>query len=285
MGSGNLLTTKEVAELLRVHPKQVYRLLKRGLPAARVGDEWRFDRADVLHWTGAPTVPENPASAVIPQPSVPPLLAANGDCAIELLLELAKSEGGPLLGLVSSDHTSGAELLAQNRVLVAGQHGGASAPPGSKWARLHLMTREVGLASRAHSRQRLLAALVGRRLASRPSTAGVRRRLDRALERAGTDLPSAYRNAVELDSHRAVVLAVASGSAEIGLATHAWASMAGLRFQPLGSEAYDLAIAAEHLGDARVVALCELVQSARLRKQLRDRFGYGVGKTGELRVG
>ncbi len=33
------LTTREVAELLRVHPKHVYRLRKRGLPAHRVGDE------------------------------------------------------------------------------------------------------------------------------------------------------------------------------------------------------------------------------------------------------
>ena len=39
-----LLTTVEVAEVLRVHPKHVYRLLKKGLPARRVGAEWRFDR-------------------------------------------------------------------------------------------------------------------------------------------------------------------------------------------------------------------------------------------------
>ena len=31
-----LLTTDEVAEVLRVHPKHVYRLLKKGLPARRV---------------------------------------------------------------------------------------------------------------------------------------------------------------------------------------------------------------------------------------------------------
>src|SRR5208283_3172516 len=42
-----LLTTNEVARLLRVHPKHVYRLLKRGLPAHRVGDEWRFDEDEV----------------------------------------------------------------------------------------------------------------------------------------------------------------------------------------------------------------------------------------------
>src|SRR4051794_27145097 len=43
-----LLTTEEVASLLRVHPKHVYRLLKKGLPARRVGSEWRFERGEVL---------------------------------------------------------------------------------------------------------------------------------------------------------------------------------------------------------------------------------------------
>ena len=37
------------------------------------------------------------------------------------------------------------------------------------------------------------------------------------------------------------------------------------------------------LGDARVVALCEICQSGLFRRQLRDRFGYGVDRTGELR--
>ena len=46
-----LLTTEEVAKLIRVHPKHVYRLLKKGLPARRVGSEWRFDRDEVMAWS------------------------------------------------------------------------------------------------------------------------------------------------------------------------------------------------------------------------------------------
>ena len=34
-----------------------------------------------------------------------------------------------------------------------------------------------------------------------------------------------------------------------------------------------------------VVALCELVQSAAFRQQLRARFGYDVSETGEQRIG
>jgi putative molybdopterin biosynthesis protein len=301
MALPTLLTTKDVAALLRVHPKQVYRLLERGLPAVRVGDEWRFERDEVLRWAtlgdprrrDAPAAPDIPAthasaaavSAAGSSSQPPPLLAANGDCAIELVLGELRRDGGPLLGFVLDDHAGAASLLGAGRVLVAGQHGGAAAPSGMKWARFHLMTREVGLCARSRSRQRLENALVGRRFASRPQTAGVRRRLDAVLKGRGTDLSSAYQNAIELDSHRAVVLAVCSGQADIGLTTHAWARVAGIAFQPLDSEAYELVVNAEQLGDPRLIALAELLQSGRLRKRLRDGFGYGVSKTGELRVG
>lgn len=304
MTSPTLLTTRDVADLLRVHPKHVYRLLKRGLPAVRVGDEWRYEREAVLHWAAQasrqaaqpvavvaaaavaaePAAPaQSPSPALVAGPA-PPLLAANGDRAVELVLEALRDAGGPLLGLVLDDHAGSARLLASGQVLVAGQHGGNETPPGAKWARLHLMTREVGLCARARL-HKLDASIAGRRIASRPPTAGVRRRLDAALTKAGADLSSVYRNAVELESHRAVVLAVGAGRADVGLTTHAWAASAGLQFRALGSESYELVVQAASLGDARIIALAELLQSGRLRKRLRDGFGYGVNKTGELRVG
>ncbi|MCX4246226.1 helix-turn-helix transcriptional regulator [Paraliomyxa miuraensis] len=52
-----LLTSAEVARLLRVHPKHLYRLLRRGLPGHRLGrGHWRFRRDEVLAWMSAATV-------------------------------------------------------------------------------------------------------------------------------------------------------------------------------------------------------------------------------------
>ena len=46
-----LMTVQEVADYLRVTDKTIYRLLKRGkIPAARVGRQWRFDRAAIDEW-------------------------------------------------------------------------------------------------------------------------------------------------------------------------------------------------------------------------------------------
>jgi molybdate-binding protein len=80
-------------------------------------------------------------------------------------------------------------------------------------------------------------------------------------------------------------MAVLRDEAEVGLASHAWAVAAGLGFLHLASEAYGLVLRAEDLGDPRVVALCEIAQSATYRKKLRGGFGYDPRKAGEIRVG
>ncbi|MCL2825491.1 MAG: helix-turn-helix domain-containing protein, partial [Polyangiaceae bacterium] len=45
------LTTTEVAAVLQIHPKHVYRLIKKGLPAHRVGGQWRFLSEEILEWS------------------------------------------------------------------------------------------------------------------------------------------------------------------------------------------------------------------------------------------
>ncbi|MBA7484518.1 Regulator of RpoS [subsurface metagenome] len=46
-----LMTLEEVSQYLRVTRKTVYRLLRRGsIPAARVGHQWRFNKASIDEW-------------------------------------------------------------------------------------------------------------------------------------------------------------------------------------------------------------------------------------------
>lgn len=46
-----LMTLEEVANYLRVTEKTIYRLLdKRGIPATKVGHQWRFDRGAIENW-------------------------------------------------------------------------------------------------------------------------------------------------------------------------------------------------------------------------------------------
>jgi putative molybdopterin biosynthesis protein len=274
--SERLLTTDEVAALLRVHPKHVYRLLKRGLPGRKVGGEWRFLEAEVLAWPGAAPAPvEGPVLA-----QRPPLVAANGDVALELLLELANRRGPPLVGFVRVDREGALAMLAQGAVLAAGCHG-AGFPPRlgeERLARLHLVRREVGLAVREGPVPEL-DQLHRLRFAGRPPTAGVVVHFERALVEASARKP----RGTALGSHRDVAGAVLRGEADVGLMTSAWAYWAGLSFRALASEDYGLVVRALDLGRPEFVRLCEVAQGADFRSRLLALPGYDTTDAGAIR--
>jgi excisionase family DNA binding protein len=282
-----LLRTHEVAELLRVHPKHVYRLLKKGLPARRVGGEWRFSRNDVLAWSGGGETLSSSTSgtSTLAESAPPSIVAANGDVVVRLLLELSAQLGPPLVGFVQSDNRTAAELLEKGMVLAAGAHAGGfpSHLGKERVARLHLVMREVGLMGRQGSKPPELKDLNRQRLASRAPSAGVRAYLDQALKKAGLSPEKIHRRAVILDSHLDVVCAVAAGRVDVGLGSRAWGERAGLSFTPLATEAYGLIVKARDLGDPRVVRLCEVAQSTDFHSRISEVAGYDPVGAGDIR--
>jgi len=284
-----LLKTEEIAKVLRVHPKHVYRLLKKGLPARRVGSEWRFSRDEVLAWSGGKPAREEPgvgrAEVASGEPAPPALIAANGDVAVWALLRISTTLGPPLLGFVQADMGAAAELLRRRAVLAAGAHAGGfpSHVGEERVARLHLVQREIGLVYPKAARPMRIKDLLRRRFASRPSSAGVRTCLDEALRGEGLDPAKVHKKALLLDSHLDVVLAVAAGRADVGLASRAWGERAGLGFSPLASEAYGLIVKARDLGDGRVVRLCEVAQGKQFRDEVGAIPGYDTSGAGDIR--
>jgi excisionase family DNA binding protein len=52
-----ILTAKEVGEILRIHPSTLYRLVREGrIPAFRIGSEWRFLKDQIVHWIAVQTI-------------------------------------------------------------------------------------------------------------------------------------------------------------------------------------------------------------------------------------
>jgi excisionase family DNA binding protein len=53
-----VLTVKEVADYLRVHPSTVYKLLhKQQVPAFKIGSDWRFNKEQVDRWMAEQSKP------------------------------------------------------------------------------------------------------------------------------------------------------------------------------------------------------------------------------------
>jgi len=250
-----------------------------------VGAEWRFDRSDVLVWSGGASPGRDSPAAVAATAAPPALVAGNGDVALMSLLRLSAERGPPLLGFVQADRSTSLELLAKGAVLAAGAHAGGfpTHVGGERAARIHLVNREIGLLQRKGTKPLHLEDLEQRVLASRPASAGVRVHLDAALHAAQVDPAVAHRRALLLPSHLEVVLAVASGRAEIGLASRAWGERAGLVFHPLATESYGLIVKACDLGDARVVRLCELAQGEEFRTEIGKIPGYDTNGAGDIR--
>jgi len=46
-----VLTVKEICDLLQVHPSTIYKLIQQGkIPSFRVGSDWRFRRDLIERW-------------------------------------------------------------------------------------------------------------------------------------------------------------------------------------------------------------------------------------------
>ena len=49
--SDEILTIREVADLLKINEKTAYRLAAAGkIPGFKVGGSWRFDRQEIANW-------------------------------------------------------------------------------------------------------------------------------------------------------------------------------------------------------------------------------------------
>ncbi|MBN1962459.1 MAG: hypothetical protein JW841_16110 [Deltaproteobacteria bacterium] len=133
-------------------------------------------------------------------------------------MRIAAKHGPPFMGQVLADMGIGAKLLQQGAVLASGAR--ASGFPNhivkERIARLHLVQREIGFIYPTSEHPFVIENIVNKRIASRPSTAGVRAHFDKALKSFGIDAYELHcNNATIHESHLEVVLAVVSGKSQI----------------------------------------------------------------------
>jgi len=108
--------------------------------------------------------------------------------------------------------------------------------------------------------------------------------LDFELKRAGIDPVSIPGYDRVVSTHIAVALAVKSGEADAGMCVYSAAHALGLKFVPVATERYELAIRKEHAEDPRIKRLIAAIQSQEFKDILRSLGGYDTKETGFIRT-
>ncbi len=286
-----LMTTREVAEYLRLKERKVYELVRTGaIPCTRVTGKWLFPKALIDRWL----LEHGEGGAHEMRPTPAPVVAGSHDP----LLEWAVQASGCGLALLFGGSLDGLSRFARNEAVTAGLHipdsqgmednvsavreaGTGREPVLIEWARRRqgLMVAPgdpLGIAG--------LADLVtrGARLIDRQPGAGSRLRLDRLLEEAGiaradlaiVDEPAINENDVAREVH--------AGHADAGLGIEAAAREAGLEFLPLADERFDLLVGRRDYFEPPFQALLAITRTRRFAERAATLGGYDLSGTGAV---
>jgi putative molybdopterin biosynthesis protein len=126
-------------------------------------------------------------------------------------------------------------------------------------------------------------ALSSHTFVNRQRGSGTRMLLDHLLRKDLIDPLKIRGYEREVTTHLAVALAVKSGEADAGMCVYSAAKALGLRFIPVASERYEIAIRREHLEDPRVSELCDTLGSPAFKEILDRLGGYDTRETGVRR--
>jgi len=290
-----LMTTKEVADYLRIKERKVYDLVRTGdIPCSRVTGKWLFPKALIDLWVGRSTeLPEGLPSVAEAGAPAPCVVAGSHDP----LLEWALRESGSDLALHPGGSLDGLRRLAAGEAMVAGTHapdddGGyrgqlaARALEGRPIVVLAWAWRQQGLVVAKGNPHRLetVADLArdGIRVAMRQEEAGSQLLLLRMLDAAGLDRDAL--NAIEgpARSESDVARAILEERADAGLAIEAAARGAGLDFVPLHRERYDLVVMRRDYFEPPMQALLAFAHAKAFQARARDLGGYDLGDLGQI---
>lgn len=284
------LTTREVAELIRLKERKVYDLVATGaIPCVRVTGKLLFPRALVDAWLARHAEYREGIETLQPRPGI---------CAgsYDPLLDWALREAGTELAVKFGGSLAGLRALAGAQAQMAGLHlpedGGEGwnvehvkrALPGQPLVLIEWARREQGLvvAPKNPLKLKSVADLKGRRVIGRQREAGAFVLLEKLLAAAGIELGALKLLPEPALTEADLAAAVAEGQADAGLGIAAVAHQYRLGFVPLVVERYDLAIWRAAYFDAPVQKLLAFARSDRFADRARTLTGYDIARLGTV---
>ncbi len=296
-----IMNTKEVANYLGIHEKQVYALIKaKRIPATRVTGKWIFPKKLIDEW-----IEKNARQGLAEvrqrsQKISGALLAAGSNDPILDMLKTYLRRSFPEIYIFSANIGSIDGLKALNDGLtdMAWTHlfepetGEYNIPylsrllPKIKAVVVNLFARELGFLVAPGNPLRIkgFADLARKKIkfVNRQEGSGTRVLLDYNLKKLqiSSSLIKGYEN--EVYTHFEVGLSILSREADVGIATIAISKLLGLSFVPITQERFDMVLDQSTFFDQKIQAFIEILNSPDFRRRVEPISNYDFKNSGKI---
>jgi putative molybdopterin biosynthesis protein len=281
------LSTREVAQYLKLNQKKVYALVAAGqLPAARISGKWLFPKHLIDEWVERHTA--RPASgtfgALLDEMVV---LQGSDDWLLWRTIDRFQSCRNTAVPVAAVGSLGGLAAVRAGTAHLASCHVDVTEVRRQirdpAWL-VSLFQREQGLIfDRSRTRRPAsLRAIAGRRLrfAERQEQSGTYRLVHRLLHEAGTE--PTWTPVGPFTSHLDLAYAIRSGQADLGVGARIAAAIVGLDFVPLAMESFDLLVPTAVISHPRMAALLEFALDDLQREARQGAPGYTFRQLGRM---
>lgn len=285
-----MLTTKELSELLRLNEKKVYQLVRDGnVPRVRIAGKWLFPRNHVMRWIDENVERERDIS-----------IAGSDDVLLSRLLALYSRENLPeaLAFYAPVGSIAGVHALVQGKCQACCLHildletGEYNIP----YVKRHLGDHHLAVITLWRRKQGLIVkagnplgirsirdlSAEGVRFIGRNRGSGTAVLFDYLVRQEGLEDRDRPRETGTVDSHMETAMKVFFGEADCGLGIEYVTRPLALEFVPLKDERFDLVIPGELLATAPMKRFIEFLEPSSLSKLTRNVPGYDVREAGKI---
>jgi putative molybdopterin biosynthesis protein len=285
-----LLTTKELADLLRLNEKKVYQLIKEGgVPHVRIAGKWLFPKGHVMRWIDERVQRERDVHMV-----------GSDDILLARLLALYSRNNFPqsLTFYSPVGSLKGIQALAQKKGQACCTHlldvetGEYNLPflrrylGSQKYVVVNLCYRNQGFIVKEGNPLGIKGlkdvVVKGARFINRNEGSGTRLLFEYLLREEGLEGTAITGLADEVDTHLEVALKVFFGEADVGMGIEYVTHLFPLAFIPLREERFDLVIPKELWSTDLMQGFLSYIDPVQIQRLVRTLPGYNLKETGKV---
>ena len=299
--SADIMNTKEVAEYLGIHEKQVYALIKaKRIPATRVTGKWIFPRKLIDEWIESNARTGMAEARKKGKKLEGALLAAGSNDPILDILKTYIRKAYPEFYIFSANtgSTDGLKALDEGYTDIAWSHlfdpqsESYNIPflsaylPHLKPVVVNLFNRDLGFlaAPRNPLGIRGFKDLTRKkvRFINRQKGSGTRVLLDHHLEKLGVSSSTIQGYENEVYTHFEVGFSILAREADVGIATASTAKLLGLSFIPITQESFDMILNQTTFFERTIQAFMEILNSQEFRSRVDPLGSYDFKNSGKI---